>query len=166
VSEHEYGDDSVEETPLVKTLRKQIEKLSKTNGDLTTEVSTLRSKTRAADIVALLPEGVNPKAAKFFPTDTDVTKEAVEAWLTENADLFPVPAAGGDGSEGDGGGEGSGPDGDARAALKRLNNMGSAGEQKPDVQSGKDQRMKELAAKQKDMTTDQFVAELNKIIAS
>lgn len=78
--------DEVEETTEGgKGLRAQLEAVLQKNKELETRLAEASGKARAAEVKSVLEaKGVNPKVAKFIGNDVD----DIEAWLTENADVF------------------------------------------------------------------------------
>lgn len=87
------NDENENETPLIKSLRQQIEKLGKrvTEAEVRTAAAegTLTERVLSETLTA---KGVNPKAARFLVKDgVDATDEkAVAEWLDENSDMFPA----------------------------------------------------------------------------
>lgn len=78
------GDDN-----LVKQLRKAQRASERRAKELEAELNTLRSERRENAIRSLLADkGLNPKVAKFIPTDIDASADALEAWVNEYADVF------------------------------------------------------------------------------
>ena len=77
----------VEDSGLVKDLRKQLKEALKQNKIYEEELSEFRSAARQKTVGELLEaNGVNPKAAKFVPSDLD--DDEVVDWLKDNQDLF------------------------------------------------------------------------------
>lgn len=86
-------DNEVNESNLVKDLRKQLREAHKERDELATQVASLSTQTRAAQLKEVFEsKKLSPKLAKFFPADGEVTPEAVDAWVTENADVFGIKA--------------------------------------------------------------------------
>lgn len=57
------------------------------------ELESLRKFQRESTISQVLAEkGVNPKVARFIPSDIDLSSDGINNWLTENGDLFGVAA--------------------------------------------------------------------------
>ena len=82
--ETEGQDDS----NLVKDLRKQLKEAQAAAREATEELSVLKSAKREATVTEFLKaKGVNPKAAKFIPTDLE-DEESWSTWLEENGDVF------------------------------------------------------------------------------
>lgn len=93
-----YDDDDLDDngqeiTPLVKQLRAQLKAKDKELDGLRSEVETFRTQTRTQSLAQLLEaKGVNPKAAKYFPKDSEPNEENLAKWLEEDGELF-APAA-------------------------------------------------------------------------
>ena len=61
--------------------------------ELQAELESLRRFQREATISQVLSEkGVNPKVAKFIPSDIEMSSDSISNWLTENGELFGVSA--------------------------------------------------------------------------
>lgn len=86
------GDDyRGEDSKLVKDLRAQIEKLSKADKEKAEKLAVYENRERTQTIETVLAaRGVNPRIAKFMPSDIEVSEQAVASWLDENADIFGV----------------------------------------------------------------------------
>jgi len=53
------------------------------------ELESLRKFQRESTISQVLNEkGVNPKVAKFIPSDIELSADSINAWLNDNGDLF------------------------------------------------------------------------------
>jgi superfamily I DNA/RNA helicase len=53
------------------------------------ELESLRKFQRESTISQVLNEkGVNPKVAKFIPSDIELSNDSISAWLSDNGDLF------------------------------------------------------------------------------
>ena len=97
----DWDDDEdleVEEKPqsndLVKKLRQADRAKEKRIRELETELGGLRSMQREATIKSVLEnKGVNPKVAKFIPDDIELSAEAVDKWIEDNADIFGLVKA-------------------------------------------------------------------------
>ena len=69
-------------------LRKALKKEQKEKADLMAQLATIQVQLRDRSVKDVLAnKGVPEKIAKFIPGDVS-TPEQVEAWLTENADVF------------------------------------------------------------------------------
>lgn len=78
----------VDESTLVKDLRKQLEAANKRAKEVEAELSGVKSQFRERSVADVLTaKGVNPKVAKFIPADVD-GEEAISGWLEENKDVF------------------------------------------------------------------------------
>ena len=76
-----------DDTGLVKDLRRQLKDALRQNKQFEDELSTFRTQARISSIGELLESnGVNPKAAKFVPSDLE--DDEIVGWLEENRDLF------------------------------------------------------------------------------
>lgn len=85
-------DAELEETPLVKRLRKEIAERDKALKARDEELEALRTKERTGTITSFLQgKGANPAIAKFIGSDIEATPEALEKWYSENASLFGAP---------------------------------------------------------------------------
>lgn len=61
--------------------------------ELQAELESLRRFQREATISQVLAEkGVNPKVAKFIPSDIEMSSDSISNWLSDNGDLFGVAA--------------------------------------------------------------------------
>lgn len=82
-------DSDVIQSEGMKNLRKAYDKLKAEHAKLQTEVATQAKATRGASLADLLKDaGARPSIAKYFPTEGDVSKDAVTAWLKENGEDF------------------------------------------------------------------------------
>jgi hypothetical protein len=53
------------------------------------QLSSIKTEQRQNVIKSVLEsKGVSPKIAKFIPADIDASSEAVDNWITDNADVF------------------------------------------------------------------------------
>src|SRR5674476_68107 len=83
--------DQPDDTGLAKDLRKQLREARKELVQKDTEIGTLRDEKRASTVTDVLKDkGVNVKVAALIPKDVESTKEAVEKWLADNADVFNI----------------------------------------------------------------------------
>lgn len=94
--EDEFSDlDDTDATgeALVKQLRRAERAKSKRVKELEAELESMRKVQREASVTQVLSEkGVNPKIARFIPSDVSNTPEEISAWLEENGDLFGIAA--------------------------------------------------------------------------
>jgi hypothetical protein len=90
--DYEGGDEfPQDESNLVKNLRKQLKEALKAKDELANEVQTLSKQTRTVTLKDVLTsKSLNPKLAAFYPSDGEVTPEAVDAWVKEYADVFGI----------------------------------------------------------------------------
>jgi hypothetical protein len=87
-------DEQPQSNDLVKKLRKADRAKEKRIRELETELGGLRSMQREATIKSVLEnKGVNPKVAKFIPDDIELSAEAVDKWIEDNADIFGLVKA-------------------------------------------------------------------------
>ena len=69
-------------------LRKALKRAEKEKKDLAEQLAKIQSDLRSRSVKEVLAsKGVSDKIAKFIPGDIE-THEQVDAWLTENADVF------------------------------------------------------------------------------
>lgn len=79
-----------EDSHLVKDLRKQLKEAQQRSKQFEEELGQYRTQLRERSVAEVLQaKGVNPKVAKFLPSDVE-GDEAIQAWLDDNADLFGV----------------------------------------------------------------------------
>lgn len=82
-------DAQVDDSTLLRQLRKQLKEAQKANTERDAELATLRGVTRERSLSEVLSQkGLNSKVAKLYPGDAEATSEAVEAWLSEYGDVF------------------------------------------------------------------------------
>ena len=91
---NQYEDDDfdeVEETQEVNApanLRKALKRAEKEKKDLAEQLAAIQSDLRQRSVKEVLAQkGVPDKVAKFIPGDVQ-TPEQIDAWLTENSDVF------------------------------------------------------------------------------
>lgn len=94
-------DDDMEETStrgrssddVLKKVRRAERAKDKQLKELQSELEALRKFQREATISQVLSEkGVNPKVAKFIPSNIEMSSDSINNWLTENGELFGVAA--------------------------------------------------------------------------
>ena len=69
-------------------LRKALKRAEKEKKELAEQLSAIQSDLRSRSVKEVLAQkGVPDKVAKFIPGDVS-TPEQIDAWLTENADVF------------------------------------------------------------------------------
>ena len=75
-------------------LRKALKRAEKEKKELADQLAQIQSDLRSRSVKDVLAnKGVPEKVAKFIPGDIS-TPEAVDAWLSENADVFGFQIAG------------------------------------------------------------------------
>ena len=84
--------DDVEETQqeqnVPANLRKALKRAEKEKKDLAEQLAAIQSDLRSRSVKEVLAtKGVPDKVAKFIPGDIS-TPEQIDAWLSENADVF------------------------------------------------------------------------------
>ena len=92
----EWEDDEEDVTPsqqsesdLLRQLRKELKTKSKMLSEMEGQLSSIKTEQRQNVIKSVLEsKGVSPKIAKFIPADIDASSEAVDIWITDNADVF------------------------------------------------------------------------------
>jgi hypothetical protein len=93
MSDFDYDDDTADDTPLVKQLRKQIAGFEKSQKELQEQLSTFQKDTRDRSVKSVLEaRGVSPKVAAFIPADKS-SAEDITAWLEEYGDVFGATAS-------------------------------------------------------------------------
>lgn len=140
IDENDGLDNQGGEPNVVKTLRGLHKEDSKKISELESQLEKLLSKDREKTVKEVLEKkGVNPKAAKLVLKDvTEVTEENVEAWLTDNAELFNLTVKPSDApAEGEGEPEGSGELGRQDALTSQANTPGTGGDINAKLQSFK-----------------------------
>jgi hypothetical protein len=92
--DEELVEEKPQGTDLVKKLRQADRAKEKRIKELETELTGLRSVQREATIKSVLEsKGVSPKVAKFIPQDVEISAEAIDSWIEENADIFGLAKA-------------------------------------------------------------------------
>lgn len=95
-TEYEFEDDNDEfesGTDLLKKLRKQVSVLSKELKERDQTISEFQTYSHEASIGEILEGyGLNPKIAKFIPSDVAADEDAVAEWLNEYGDAFGISA--------------------------------------------------------------------------
>jgi len=114
VADNDEFEDSTEETP--KDLRRQLAKAKKDADELRSQMTELLARDRKRTISDLLSEkGLPAKVANLLPDTVEADPAAIDAWLTEYADVFGVTKT-------DATDEPDGIDPEAKAAHERLAN--------------------------------------------
>jgi hypothetical protein len=92
----DIDDTNTDGKALVSKLRRAERAKDKRVKELEAELESLRKVQREANVTQVLSEkGVNPKIARFIPSDAANTPEEIDAWLEENGELFGVVAQSG-----------------------------------------------------------------------
>jgi len=74
-------------------LRKALKRAEKEKKDLAEQLAAIQSDLRSRSVKEVLAQkGVPDKVAKFVPGDVS-TPEQIDAWLSENADIFGIKPA-------------------------------------------------------------------------
>jgi len=96
---NQYEDDDFDEiedtqdTNGPANLRKALKRAEKEKKDLAEQLAAIQSDLRSRSVKEVLAQkGVPDKVAKFVPGDVS-TPEQIDAWLTENADIFGIQPA-------------------------------------------------------------------------
>lgn len=75
-------------------LRKAFERQKKQNEELKASVAEFAAKDRERTLSEVIAsKGLNTKLAGFYPSGADASADAVDKWLTDNADVFGLAAA-------------------------------------------------------------------------
>ena len=161
----DFEDEPINESDLVKQLRKVIKDGKKANDELSGELKTLRPTVRKTQLAATLSKlGIkNPKIAGLVPADVEPTEDSVKAWVDEYGDVFGVSANEPVESAGESStapvGESS-VDPDAAARFQRIQSQESqSGTTTPDQETAQI-AMLQAAAKAANGNTDLYFAYL------
>lgn len=88
----ELFNETDDDTPLVRKLRAQLKEqateIKTAKGELTQLKGAQREQTLSEAIAA---KGLNPKVAKFVPSDLEAG--SLDEWLAENGDVFGAPTS-------------------------------------------------------------------------
>ena len=88
----EYDDDDMQDQDGPANLRKALKRAEKERKALLDELNQFKAVQREQSIKSMLEtEGVNPKVAKFIPSEI-TSPDQVKAWLAEYNDVFGAPA--------------------------------------------------------------------------
>lgn len=88
-----------DDSNLVKDLRKQLKEAQAEARKASEELSVFKNAKREATVTEFLKsKGVNPKAAKFIPSDLE-DEDSWASWLEENGDAFGAAAPAESGSD-------------------------------------------------------------------
>jgi hypothetical protein len=128
----------------LRTRMKQLETENKTLRETNEKLATEARKSAISQV--LKTKNIDPKVANLVPKDVEPTAEAVEKWLADYADVFPVKAAEGESGNPDGGQDGDGDTGadSDEAAQMALIAQAANGGQPPGKQAD---LLKQLTAK-------------------
>jgi glutamyl/glutaminyl-tRNA synthetase len=89
----EYDDDTdfdnEDGSQLVRDLRKQLKAIKKERDDLASVAEQFQTEQRKRSVSEALKAKGAEKYAKFY-TSEDSSPEAIDAWVSENADLFGI----------------------------------------------------------------------------
>lgn len=83
------GNLITEEGDGIKALRKQFKAQAAQISQLQEELKTAQTQANRGSVADVLAaHGLDPRVAKFYPTDKPSTADAVAEWIDENGDLF------------------------------------------------------------------------------
>jgi hypothetical protein len=83
----------VNDSDLVKNLRKEIDRRDKALKERDAEFGKLQDEVRRQSVSNILRDmGVKPKVANLIPKDIDPTADAIKAWVTDYEDIFGTSA--------------------------------------------------------------------------
>lgn len=86
-------DDTTDEQNPVKVLRDANKALKKELDEAREAMAKLSAQARTSTVRDALSDlKVDPRVAKFYPSDQEATPENVKAWFEENKDVFGVKA--------------------------------------------------------------------------
>lgn len=87
----DYDDDLDNEdgTQLVRDLRKQLKAIKKERDEFASVAEQFQTEQRKRSVTEALAAKGAEKYAKFYTSD-DSSPEAIDAWVSENADLFGI----------------------------------------------------------------------------
>lgn len=124
MSDTDFTEDTENDSQLVHDLRAQIKALGTANKTLTSENDTYKVSTRTTSVTDILnTKKVNPKIARFIPTDIAADDESITKWLEDNGDVFGVSTD----STGDDESSGSGVSAETERAFNRAQMAEHAG---------------------------------------
>lgn len=87
--DEDEDEEYVDETTLLRQLRKQLKDAQKRDAEREAELARLRGADRERSLSEVLAaKGLNSKVAKLYPKDAEATPEAVDTWLSEYGDVF------------------------------------------------------------------------------
>ena len=80
-----------EDNDVLRQVRKAARAAEKRAKELEAELATLKTQQRSSLVSSFLSEkGLNPKIAKFIPSDVETSAESLANWLEDNGDLFGI----------------------------------------------------------------------------
>ncbi len=89
MSEFDVTDGTDADSTLVRDLRKQLKDAHKERDDALSKVASFESAARGTTVKeALAKAGAKPGLARFYPSDAEVSEEAINAWLDDNGEDF------------------------------------------------------------------------------
>lgn len=89
-----YEDEEIEESRLVKDLRKQIKDKEKLLTERESELAKFQTQAKRASVADLLgSKGVDKRLAKFAIADGVEDEAGITAWLAENGEVFGITEA-------------------------------------------------------------------------
>jgi hypothetical protein len=168
-------DDDFGDSNGIKQLRKQYKEMQAALTAEREKNAELAARVRSRELADVLStKGVNPKAAKFFPRDTDPTPEAIEAWLKENEDILPFAKKSEEEAPPEKGNESQEqndpqqqrpplPDPNLADDWTRLAQVTGAGAITPDLQGVREKALRELAADQT-LSPEEFAQRVDAVL--
>lgn len=82
-------DENDNDTPAIKQMRKMLKEQKKQLDEFQAMKSQFDSMNRSVSVnEALASRGLDPRIAKFYPSDSATDDESVDRWVEENKDLF------------------------------------------------------------------------------
>ena len=92
--EDDFVNETAESDNGPANLRKALKRAEKEKKDLADQLAQIQADLRSRSVKDVLAnKGVPEKVAKFIPSDIS-TPEAIDSWLSENADIFGFQTAG------------------------------------------------------------------------
>ena len=97
MSEPQYdaqGNPIVDDTNGIKALRKAMKEKSRENEELKARLEALEKQVSRGSVAdELSAHGLDPRVARFYPSDKPTTADAVAEWVSENRELFNASPA-------------------------------------------------------------------------
>lgn len=82
-------DENENDSAGIKAMRKAFKEQGKKLADMEAALAKTLEREQAQNVYeALANRGLDPRVAKFYPKDAATDDTAVDAWVTENGDLF------------------------------------------------------------------------------